>query len=406
MRRGALVTALVAGQLGLHSAMAGLRMAAPLQLLDAGFGTTAVGVLLALFAGASLLTSLQAGRMADRHGYHRPVRLSVALSLAGLAVALAAGVARQAGVPGFGGASWALYGALCVAAAATGMATNTGVLTIQRAAGVIARDDTERVRIFSWLGIGPAFSNVVGPVAVGFTIDRFGFAAGYALLLVLPLATVLAARRVPPVPGRVATGGAAAGSPWGMLRVVAIRRLLLVNWLLSSCWDVHTFVVPVLGHERGYPAGTIGLILGAFTLAVTLVRLAIPAIAQHLREKTVIAVSMLGTGLVFGLYPLAPGPWAMGLLALWLGLHLGAVQPMLLSLLHHATPDGRHGEALALRSLAMNSSSAVLPLAFGALGAVLGAGALFWIVGAAVALGSAAVRGMPDRPGSEPDAAR
>ena len=31
-----------------------------------------------------------------------------------------------------------------------------------------------------------------------------------------------------------------------------MRRLLLVNWLLASCWDVHTFVVPVLGHERGH----------------------------------------------------------------------------------------------------------------------------------------------------------
>jgi MFS family permease len=398
LKQGALVASLVAGQLGLHSAMAGLRMAAPLQLLDAGFGTGAVGLLLALFAAAPLLTSLQAGRMADKHGYHRPVRMAVVVSLFGLATALTAGIARQLGAPGFGGASWCLYGALCVAAAASGMATNTGVLTIQRAAGVIARDDTERVRFFSWLGIGPALSNVIGPVAVGFTIDHFGYAAGYGLLFLLPLATVLAARRVPPVPGHAAGAAARSASTWAMLKLPAFRRLLLINWLLSSCWDVHTFVVPVLGHERGYPAGTIGLILGAFTLAVTLVRLAIPAMAEHLREKTVIAVSMLGTGLVFALYPLAPNPWVMGALALWLGLHLGSVQPMLLSLLHHVTPDGRHGEALALRSLAMNSSSTALPLVFGAAGALLGAATLFWIVGAAVALGSSVVRSVPARP--------
>jgi MFS family permease len=400
MRRGTQIFALVAGQLGLHSAMAGLRMAAPLQLLDAGFGTTAVGVLLALFAAASLFTSLHAGRLADQHGYHRPVRLAVAVSLVGLALALAAGVARQFGVAAFQGASWPLYLALCGGAAASGLATNAGVLTIQRAAGVMARDDVERVRIFSWLGIGPAFSNVIGPVAVGLTIDRFGFAAGYGLLFVLPLATLAAARRVPPVPGRDPTAAPPTGSAWMLLRHAPFRRLLMVNWLMSSGWDVHTFVVPVLGHERGYSAGTIGMILGAFTLAVTLVRLAIPAVAQHLREKTVIGISMLGTATVFALYPLAPNAWAMGALALWLGLHLGSVQPMLLSLMHRMTPDGRHGEALAMRSIAMNTSSAALPLAFGALGAVVGAAALFWVVGAAIGAGSLLARQLPGGPGS------
>ena len=39
--------------------------------------------------------------------------------------------------------------------------------------------------------------------------------------------------------------------------------MLLVNWLLASCWDVHTFVLPILGHERGLSASVIGAILGA-----------------------------------------------------------------------------------------------------------------------------------------------
>jgi len=43
-----------------------------------------------------------------------------------------------------------------------------------------------------------------------------------------------------------------------------LRRLLVVTCLLSSCWGVHTFLVPVLGHERGYQASVIGSILGAF----------------------------------------------------------------------------------------------------------------------------------------------
>lgn len=46
---------------------------------------------------------------------------------------------------------------------------------------------------------------------------------------------------------------------------------------------MHAFLVPVLGHERGFSASAIGLILGVFAIAVALIRLAIPLIAQHLR---------------------------------------------------------------------------------------------------------------------------
>jgi MFS family permease len=87
---GPVLWALIASQLGLHSAMAGLRMAAPLLALREGWSALAVGVLMALFAVAPVLLALRAGRMADRHGYHRPVMLAVGLNLAGVLVALLA----------------------------------------------------------------------------------------------------------------------------------------------------------------------------------------------------------------------------------------------------------------------------------------------------------------------------
>jgi MFS family permease len=284
------------------------------------------------------------------------------------------------------------FAMLCLAAMATGAGSNTGMLTIQRTAGSAARDNTERVRIFSWLGVAPSFSNVIGPVAAGFMIDGFGFAAAYLLLLALPLATLVSARQVPQQPLRPLTDETRAHRAWDLLRAPGFKRLLAINWLLSMCWDVHIFAVPVLGHERGFSAGTIGLILGSFTLAVTLVRLIIPALAHRLDERLVLRVAMLGTGCVFALYPLAPNAWLMAGCAVLLGLTLGSVQPMVMSMLHHLTPDQRHGEALALRSMVMNGSSTAMPLIFGATGTLLGAALLFWGVGAAVGSGSWLVR--------------
>ncbi len=104
---------------------------------------------------------------------------------------------------------------------------------------------------------------------------------------------------------------------------------------------------------------------------------------------------MLATGTVFAMYPLAHSPWLMGGCALLLGLTLGSVQPMIMSSLHHLTPPGRHGEAIALRSMVMNASSTLMPLTFGAAGTALGAASLFWLVGAAVAAGSRLVRRLP-----------
>jgi len=380
---GRLLVALIVGQLGLHSAMAGLRMAAPLQALREGYSAWAVGLLLALFAAAPVLLALHSGRLADRFGYHRPVHIAAALVGCGMALAVASNV-----IPG-----WPHFALLCAAATLTGTGVNMGLLTIQRSAGLAARDATERLRIFSWLGVAPSFANVVGPVSAGFVIDAAGFGWAYALLMLMPLATLASARVVPrkvPAP----SAAAASRTAWDLLDVPGMKRLLFVNWLLSMCWDVHTFAVPILGHERGFSATVIGLILGTFTGSVTAVRLLIPWLAHRLDETRVVRGAMLATGLVFSLYPLAPTPGLMALCAALLGLTLGCVQPVIMSTLHQLTPAHRHGEALAFRSMAINASSTLMPLVFGAVGVAIGAGVMFWLVGGAVGAGSWAARGL------------
>ena len=372
--------ALIVGQLGLHATMAGLRLAMSLQALRLGASAWTLGLLLALFAAAPVLLAMHSGRLADRLGYHRPVQVAVGLAVLGMSFALA-----SLWLPG----RWSL-GALCVAASLTGTAANMGMLTIQRTAGLAARNATERMRIFSWLGVAPSFSNVVGPVVTGLMIDGTGFGGAYALLLLLPLATLATARAVPvlPPPGRSEARERRENGSWDLLTAPGMKRLLLINWLFSMCWDVHAFAVPILGHERGFSASTIGFVLGSFTLAVTGVRLLVPVLAHRIEEKRVLAGAMIGTGVVFTLYPLAATPWLMGGCAVLLGLTLGVAQPLIMTTLHHVTPEGRHGESLAFRSMAINASSTLMPLLFGALGTAVGAAALFWSVAGAVGAGS------------------
>jgi predicted MFS family arabinose efflux permease len=206
-----------------------------------------------------------------------------------------------------------------------------------------------------------------------------------ALLALVAWLWVRSAVELPPV---VTEADAAPKKAWDLLREPLMRRLLLVNWLLSSCWDVHTFVVPVLGHERGFSASVIGAILGAFAIAATVVRVALPFVATRVNEWTVVGSAMLATAVLFVAYPFMASPLAMGMCSVLLGLVLGSVQPMIMSTLHQITPEHRHGEALGLRLMTINASSVLMPLLFGTAGAVVGVSVVFWSMGVAVGAGA------------------
>jgi predicted MFS family arabinose efflux permease len=372
---------LIAGQIFLHACMAGVRLAAPLLALREGYSEAAVGVLLALFALTQVFLALPAGRYADRHGLKRPLGLSV------VAATLGAGLAVV----------FPVFPVLCLSALLTGGATGAASIALQRHVGRAAENPTQLKQVFSWLAIGPAVSNFLGPFGAGLMIDHGGFRLAFLLMAVLPLIAWFWVRAVPDLPPIVRAEGHRKEKTWDLLREPHFRRLLLVNWLLSSCWDVHTFVVPVLGHERGLSASAIGSILGAFAVAAALVRVVLPLMAAQLREWAVIAGAMAATGVLFGIYPLLPTALAMGMCSVLLGVALGTVQPMIMSTLHQITPGHRHGEAVAMRVMAINASSVVMPMLFGVAGTVVGISGLFWAIGLLVAGGTPLAVKLRDR---------
>lgn len=371
---------LIAGQIFLHACMAGMRMATPLLALKQGYSAMAVGALLSLFALTQVFLAIPAGRYTDRHGLKKPLRISIAVACLGTAAS----------------ALWPVFPLLCFSALASGGATGMTVIALQRHVGRLAKDGAELKAAFSWLSIGPAFSNFLGPVLAGLLIDHAGarpaditgFRVAFAVMACLPLVTWFWVR---PVKERLNSHGQKDQAPrkaLDLLREPLMRRLLMVNWLLSSCWDVHTFVVPILGHERGFSASVVGTVLGAFAMSAAFIRLCLPWLSKHVHEYQIITFAMVITGMLFGLYPWMPNAWAMGACSVMLGLVLGSVQPMIMSTLHQITPAHRQGEALGLRLMSINASSVLMPTLFGAAGAVAGVAPVFWVVGTSVGLGS------------------
>ena len=343
-------------------------MAAPLLALRQGYSAATVGVLLAMFAFVQLFLAIPAGRYADRHDLQRPILICIAVSVAGAALP----------------ALWPTFPMLIAAAILTGAGTGATVITLQRHAARMASSSTQIKQVFGWLAVAPSIANFVGPLLAGLMIDYAGFRACFATMAALALISWLLVRRTPEQPVGEKRATRHTGSPWSLLAEPRMRLLMLISWVLTSCWDVHTFVLPLLGYERGLSASVIGALLGAFAIAATAIRLLMGVIAAHVREWAVIAAAMIATALVYAVYPLMQSPLAMGACSVLLGLSLGSVQPMVMSALHTITPVHRQGEALGLRMMSVNLSSILAPLVFGLVGSIIGVASVFWAVGATV----------------------
>ena len=383
MKPNWLLIRLIVVQVFIHGCMTCMRLAAPLLALREGQSALAVGVLMALFALTQVFLSIPAGKFADRNTLRRPVAISITCATLGTAAA----------------AFWPTFPMLCLSALLSGGAAGGALIALQRHVGRMATNQTELKQVFSWLSIGPSISNFIGPFSAGLMIDHVGFRAAFALMAALPIISWLLVRGAPELKLPEQADDRKTQGSWDLLAEPKLRRLLLINWILASCWDVHTFVVPLLGHERGFSASVIGLILGAFAVAATAIRVILPVVAARVQEWAVIMTAMLSTATLFAIYPMLPSPLTMVACSVFLGFSLGVVQPMIMSTLHQITPPHRHGEALGLRMMSINASSVLMPMLFGSAGAAVGVTAVFWVVGSMVGLGSRLAWGMKCRRG-------
>lgn len=372
------IVRLVLAQVMIFSSLAGARMATPLLILHNGLGPVMSGLAVACFAIAPALLAFSAAQIIERSGLARPVQVCAIIGLAGVLLATVLPV----------------YAALCVAAVLVGTATNLATIALQRYAGRAAGETGNLQQVFAWLSIGPAASAFFGPYLGGLLIDyagpvpadATGFRAAFGLMGVFTLCSWLLLRTLPEIPP-APSQQAARRDIGSLLRTPGIVTMLLVNAAISMAWEVHNVILPILGTERGYPASTIGLILGVLALAAAGVRVLIPWLTRYLSERTLMLTALSCSVLIFLVYPLMTSPLTMGITACLLGLAMGSIQPMILAGLYQSAPEGRQSEALGLRLVSVNLSSVFTPLVTGALSTVVGAAAALWMASALVATG-------------------
>lgn len=364
-----------------HMGYVSARMTASLYALANKTSTFTVGVILAMFSLVPMLIAVPAGRWLDEVGPWRPTFTGMVMMVAGLALPALFPYATADVAP------------LLVSAGLVGTGCTLVMLSGQRAVGERA-DPNHRAAAFSWFALGASVSGFVGPVASGILIDSLGHRATFAVLVIVMLMAIVALRRnralLPPREG--ARRSVEPRHPIELLRLTPLRRVMIATALISMAWDLQTFVVPVHGTHVGLSAKQIGLVLGSFALATFVIRLAMPRLSRRFNEWQVLTATLFMSSLAFLLFPFFDSMGPLMGAAFALGLGLGAAQPNIMSLVHSRSPDGRVGEALGLRTTIINSSQVVLPLVFGAFGAVLGAAAMFWSMAIIVAVGGVAAQ--------------
>jgi MFS family permease len=331
-----------------------------------------VGVLMSLVAVLPMALGIFAGRLVDRIGVRRPLIVATA----GLAVAIA--------LPG----AWPAAAMLYVASVGVGTTFMLFHISAQHAVGEMS-SPADRKENFGWLALGFSIANFVGPVFAGLAIDALGHAATFRLqagLALCALALLASQReRLSHTPRRPARVG---GSLRELLANAELRRVFLATGLLASAWDLFLFAAPVYGTQIGMSATTIGLVLASFATATILVRLALPWLSRHLHEWPMITATLCIACVAYAIFPLMRTVPLLASIAFLLGLGLGATQPSILSLIYATAPAGRSAEAIGVRSVVLNTSTTLLPLAFGTVGAALGMLPVFWGMSAALASGA------------------
>lgn len=350
-----------------HLGFVGSRVTLSLFAISLGATPFTIGVLMSLYAVLGMLLAVATGRLIDRTGVFRPL----AAAGAALAVAILLPFA------------WPAMPALYPAALAAGAAFMVQHVGLNHVVGAMGGPE-DRAANFSWFSLSFAIGGFFGPLLAGFAIDGLGHRAAFLLLALFPAAgTVLLVWKRPPLPpGHGARERQAGHRVTDLLREPQLRAAFIFSGVLAMGWDLYSFIVPVYGSHIGLSASTIGAIMGAFALATFIVRMAMPALSRRLREWTVVGAALLISGFAYTLFPfVVQVPLLMGLSFL-LGIGLGCAQPMIMALLYAASPPGRQGEVVGLRSTALGMSTTVTPLAYGAAGSAFGVGPVLWVMAA------------------------
>ncbi|MER5518315.1 MFS transporter [Streptomyces sp. NPDC002763] len=346
------------------------RPAVSYRALALGADERAVGVIAGVYALLPLFAAVPLGRRTD-HGRCAPllpvgvVLIAGGCALSGLANSLWA-MALWSGVMGLGH--------LCF---------------VIGAQSLVARQSAphEQDRNFGHFTIGASLGQLVGPIAAGALIGGPDMAGSSALALVVAGAgaavafsslwriedrTAVASR--PGQGDRVPVGG--------ILRARGVPAGMLVSLSVLSATDILTAYLPVVGEHRGIAPAVIGVLLSVRAGATIACRLVLTPLLRLLGRPVLLTVTCFLAAVLCAGIALPVPVWALALMLAALGFCLGVGQPLSMTTVVQAAPEGARSTALALRLTGNRLGQVAAPAGAGLVAGVAGVAAPFVMLGA------------------------
>ncbi|WP_201156775.1 MFS transporter [Rhodobaculum claviforme] len=331
-----------------------------LMAVHYGVGFAELGLALAVFNLATLVTQPLAGLAADRIG-PRPV-LAAGLLLAG-ATYVAVGLSQ-----GYG----ALLALMVVAGVANSVYHPADYAILGRTTG-----GGRKGRAFAWHTFAGFLGGAVAPLTMAAAVIAHSWQAGLIAvgglaLLVAPLVAL-----IPPLPGGAAppaqgsgrvtraltglTGGLAAGP---LLRLTGFFFLMALATI-----GLQGFTVAALAEGRGMGVAEANLALSSFLLAMALGVLAGGRLADRTKRHGALAAGTFAGAAVL-MVPTALMALPLAALCAVLavaGALVGAAMPARDMLVQAAAPEGASGRVFGLVTSGLNAGGILAPPLFGAL---------------------------------------
>ncbi|MEU3729131.1 MFS transporter [Streptomyces sp. NPDC033538] len=352
------------------------RPAVSYRALALGADEQAVGVIAGVYALLPLFAAVPLGRRTD-HGRCAP--------LLPVGVVLIAGGCALSGVAG---SLWA-------------MALWSGVMGLGHlcfvigAQSLVARQSAphEQDRNFGHFTIGASLGQLVGPVAAGALIGGRDMAASSALALVVAGAGAAVAftslwRIEHPTAAKSRTEQGARVPVGSILRARGVPAGILISLSVLSATDILTAYLPVVGEHRGISPVVIGVLLSLRAAATIACRLVLTPLLRLLGRTVLLTATCLLAALLCAGVALPVPVWALGLMLVVLGFCLGVGQPLSMTTVVQAAPDGARSTALALRLTGNRLGQVAAPAAAGLIAGVAGVAAPFVMLGALLLMSS------------------
>ncbi|MFE7858108.1 MFS transporter [Streptomyces sp. NPDC057403] len=345
------------------------RPAVSYRALALGADERAVGVIAGVYALLPLFAAVPLGRRTD-HGRCAPL-LPVGVAL----------IAGGCALSGLAGSLWAM----AVWSGVMGLGHLCFVIGAQ---SLVARQSAphEQDRNFGHFTIGASLGQLGGPIAAGALIGGPDMAGTSALALLAAGAGAAAAfTSLWRIEDRTAVDSRAAQADrvavGSILRARGVPAGMLVSLSVLSATDILTAYLPVVGERRDIAPSVIGVLLSLRAGATIACRLVLTPLLRLLGRPALLTVTCLLAAVLCAGVALPVPVWVLGLMLTVLGFCLGVGQPLSMTTVVQAAPDGARSTALALRLTGNRLGQVAAPATAGLVAGLVGAAAPFVMLG-------------------------